>query len=63
VQAATLEILEKAQFTSTQARLVAQAIETEVAAHQNQLPMKGDLPRLEIKMEQLRTDLINGCLE
>ena len=38
MQAATLEILEKAQFTSTQARAVAQAIETEVAAHQDQLP-------------------------
>jgi hypothetical protein len=58
MQAVTLDILEKAQFTATQARAVAQGIETEVIAHQNELATKGDLLRIELKMEQLRNDLI-----
>lgn len=62
MQAATLDLLEKASFTPQQARFVAQAIETEVSAHHDHLATKKDLLQvksdLELKIEQVRTDLI-----
>jgi hypothetical protein len=73
MQAVTLDLLEKANFTPQQARLVAQAIETEVAAHHDYLTTKEDLlsvrgelqkdilrvkGELELKIEQVRREIV-----
>jgi hypothetical protein len=64
MQAATLDLLEKASFTPQQARLVAQAIETEVAAHHEHLATKEDLlnvkGELALKIEQVRREIVEA---
>ncbi|HKZ72605.1 MAG TPA: hypothetical protein VJ011_01005, partial [Steroidobacteraceae bacterium] len=61
MQAATLEVLEKANVPAPQARALARAIEIELAAHRDTLATKLDITelRLELKsdIQHLRTEL------
>ena|ERR1700733_1439750 len=68
MQAAALDLLEKANFTPQQARFVAQAIETEVGVHHDHLATKEDvlavkadlelkMSGLELKIEQVRREI------
>ncbi len=62
MQAATLEILEKARFAPEQARAVAQAIEIELVAQRDVLATKSDVNDarhgLELKIEAARSELV-----
>jgi hypothetical protein len=61
VQAASLEILEKAALPAAQARAIVQAIEIEIAGAKDTLATKHDLSllrhELELRIEALRDDL------
>jgi hypothetical protein len=61
VQAASLEILEKAALPPAQARAIVQAIEIEIAGAKDTLATKHDLlllrHELELRIEALRGDL------
>jgi hypothetical protein len=57
VQAASLEVLEKAAVPPAQARAIVQAIEIELAGARDTLATKHDLVPLEVKIEGLRGDL------
>ena len=61
VQAASLEILEKAALPPAQARAIVQAIEIEIAGARDTLATKHDLlllrHELELRLESLRGDL------
>lgn len=61
VQAASLEILEKAAVPAAQARAIVQAIEIEIAGAKDTLATKHDLlllrHELELRIEALRGDL------
>jgi hypothetical protein len=50
MQAASLEVLEKANLPAPQARAIVQAIEIEIAGAQNVLATKQDIHLLEVKM-------------
>lgn len=58
MQAATLEILEKAKFPSEQARAVAQAIEIELIAQRDVLATKTDIHALDVRIEAVKSDLV-----
>ena len=62
MQAATLEILEKANVPAAQARAFAQAIEIEMAAQRDVLATKLDLSdvrrELEVKLESVKSELV-----
>lgn len=62
MQAATLEILEKANVPAPQARAIAQAIEIELAAQRDVLATKLDLSdvrrELEVKLESVKSELV-----
>ena len=62
VQAATLEILEKANVPAAQARAIAQAIEIELLAQRDVLSTKVDLSEvrreLEVKIESIKSELV-----
>ena len=62
VQAATLEILEKANVPPAQARAFAQAIEIELAAQRDTLATKLDLTdlrrELEVRIESVKSEIV-----
>ncbi len=62
MQAATLEILEKARVSPEQARAIAQAIEIELVAQRDTLATKLDLAdlrrELEVKIEAAKSELV-----
>jgi DNA-binding protein YbaB len=64
MQAASLEVLEKANLPAPQARAIVQAIEIEIAGAHNVLAtkedvrvLKDDVHRVELKIEGARNDL------
>ena len=62
MQAAALEILEKANVSAPQARAFVQAIEIELAAQRDVLATKLDLSdvrrELEVKLESVKSELV-----
>jgi hypothetical protein len=58
MQAASLEVLEKANVPAPQARAIVQAIEIEIAGAQNVLATKQDIHALEVKIEVVRSDVL-----
>ena len=58
MQAASLEVLEKANVPAPQARAIVQAIEIEIAGAQNVLATKQDIHSLEVKIEVVRSDVL-----
>jgi hypothetical protein len=57
MQAASLEVLEKANLPAPQARAIVQAIEIEIAGAHTSLATKDDVHRLELKIEGLRSEI------
>ena len=57
MQAASLEVLERANVPAPQARAIVQAIEIEIAGAQNVLATKQDIYVLELKVEKSAKDL------
>jgi hypothetical protein len=62
MQAASLDVLEKAKFTPEQARAVAQTFEIELLAQRDTLATKADLTEarhgLEVKIEAVKSELV-----
>ncbi len=63
VQAASLEILEKAAVPSAQARAIVQAIEIEIAGAKDTLATKQDVLILRHEIAELRTELRSEMTE
>src|SRR5438876_2237671 len=63
VQAASLEILEKAAVPSAQARAIVQAIEIEIAGAKDTLATKHDFLILRHEIAELRTELRSEMTE
>lgn len=62
MQAASLDILEKAQVPSIQARAMLEVIDLEIAAKNSQLATRLDISQmkhdLELKIESIRSELV-----
>lgn len=58
MQVAQLDILEKAHFDKEQARAILNVVEIAVKEHEDSAATKADVHRLELKMEQVKSELL-----
>jgi hypothetical protein len=63
MQAASLELLEKASLPAPQARAIVQAIDIEITAAQNVLATKQDVHVLELKIESSFKEISRNMYE